>query len=186
MKDVLCAELPADLANELISKGFEEFFASRGLLTDAGTVVTVASAGVAVGANVATILVSREALGQFAAAIRDWVLRKAAGRPDGEVTIEISAARGNEETQLRLKVTSKNGTPQIDTAALTAFITSLFPDQRSGPTGISPQHQPRLQAPSSAAPFRRIRWEDGRLVMWASTRQGGDPTDGGRTDRVLR
>ena len=133
MNDVLRAELPADLADELIGKGFEESFASRGLLTDAGTVVTVASAALAVGANVATIIVSREALGQFAGILRDWVLRKAAGRPDGEVTIEISAARGNEETRLRLEVSSKNGTPQIDTAALTTFITSLLPDQPRGP-----------------------------------------------------
>ena len=134
MDDVLRAELPADLADELIGEGFEEIFASRSLVTDAGTVVTVVSAGLAIGANVATILVSREALGQFALAIRDWVLRKAAGRPHGEVMIEISAVRADDKMRLRLEVSSENGTPQIDTAALTVFITSLIPDQTSGLT----------------------------------------------------
>ena len=132
MDDVLRAELPADLADELIGEGFGEIFASRGLVVDAGTVVTVVSAGLAVGANVATILVSREALGQFARAIRDWVLHKAAGHPHGEVMIEISAVRADEKMRLRLEISLENGTPQIDTAALTAFITSLIPDQTSG------------------------------------------------------
>jgi hypothetical protein len=132
MDDVLRAELPADLADELIGQGYEEIFASRGLAADATTVVTVVSAGLAVGANFATILVSREALGQFARAIRDWVLRKAASRPHGEVMIEISAVRADKKLRLRLEVSSENGTPQIDSAALTAFITSLIPDQASG------------------------------------------------------
>ena len=78
MNEVLRAELPPDLADELIGKDFEELFASRGPLADAGTVVTVTSAALAVGANVATILVSREALGQFVRTISGWALRKAA------------------------------------------------------------------------------------------------------------
>lgn len=144
MDDVLRAELPADLADELIGEGFEEIFASRGLAADAGTVVTVASAGLAVGANVATILVSREALGQFATAIRDWVLRKAAGRPRGEVMIEISAVRAHEKMRLRLEISSENGTPQIDTAAFTAFIASLIPGQTSGADQGFPSDQAEI------------------------------------------
>jgi hypothetical protein len=131
MDDVLRAEMPTDLADELIGEGFEEIFASRGLAADAETVVTVLSAGLAVGANVATILVSREALGQFARAIRDWMLRKAAGRQNDEIVIDISAVRAGEKMRLQLEVSSENGIPQIDTAALTAFVTSLIPDQTS-------------------------------------------------------
>ena len=149
MDDVLCAELPADLADELIGEGFEEVFASRGLAADAGTVVTVVSAGLAVGANVATILVSREALGQFTRAIRDWVLRKAAGRPHSEVMIEISAVRAGKKMRLRLEVSSENGTPEIDTAALTAFITSLIPDQTSEADKDFTSDQARLPGPGS-------------------------------------
>ncbi|MGD0556303.1 MAG: hypothetical protein ABSA93_15165 [Streptosporangiaceae bacterium] len=124
MTDVLHAELPADLADELIAKGFEEFIVLRGIAADVSTIVTVTSAGLAVGANAATIIVARDALSQFVAAVRDWVRRK----PAGELTIDVSARRGNEKTRLRLDITSENGTPEIDTAALTAFIESLFPD----------------------------------------------------------
>jgi hypothetical protein len=132
MNDVLHAELPADLADELIGKGFEEFISYRGAIADVGTVLAVASAGLAAGANAATIVVSRDALSAFVAAVGDWIRRKAGGRPDGELTIDFSARRGNEKTRLRLEVTSENGTPDIDAAALTAFITSLFHDRSSG------------------------------------------------------
>jgi hypothetical protein len=132
MNDVLHAELPAGLAEELIGNGFEEYIVFRGFPADVATMVTVASAGLAVGANAATIIVSRDALSEFVTAIRDWVRRKAAGHPDGELTIDVSARQGNRKTRLRLEIASENGAPEIDTAALTAFITSLFPDKHSG------------------------------------------------------
>jgi hypothetical protein len=128
MSDVVQAELPADLADALVGEGFEEFIAFRGFLAEAGTVMTLASVGLGVGANAATILVSRDALGQFLSVVRDWVQRKAAGQPGGELAIDISARRGDDETRLRLTIESRNGIPHVDTAALTAFITSMFPD----------------------------------------------------------
>lgn len=131
MDDVLCAELPADLADELIGKGFEEFVPFRGFLTEAGTVMTLASTGLAVGANIATILVSREELGEFVAAIRDWVRGKTPSQPTGELAIDVLAKQGGEETRIQVKVVSKNGVSQIDAAALTAFVASLFPDELS-------------------------------------------------------
>ena len=130
MNDVLHAELPADLADALIEEGFEELVTFRGVPAYVGTVVTVALAGLAAGANAVTIIVSREAISGFVAAIRTWARRKAAGKPDGELTIDISVRRGDAKTRLRLEVVSDNGTPEIDTAALTAFITSLFTDEQ--------------------------------------------------------
>jgi hypothetical protein len=131
--DVLRVELPADLADELIDDGFEEYIAFRGLAAYADTAVTLASTGLAAGANAATILVSRDAIIGFVAAIRAWARRKAASRPDGELTIDISARHGDTETRLRLEVATETGSPEIDTAALAAFITSLFADKHHAP-----------------------------------------------------
>lgn len=129
MEDEVRVELPEDLASKLIDVGFEEFFFFRGFLAEAGTVMTVASAGVAAGANMATILVARTEIGEFVAAVRDWVRRRTAANPDGELVIDVSARHGGEETHLRVKIESKNGTPELDTAALATFITSLFPSR---------------------------------------------------------
>jgi hypothetical protein len=131
MNDSVRVELPGDLADELSGKGFEEFFVFRGVLADAGTVVTLASAGIAVSANVATIVVSRDELVKFADAVRDWVRRKATRKADGVVAIDLSARRGDRETRVRLKVESKDGSPELDVVALSAFITSLFTRQGS-------------------------------------------------------
>lgn len=132
MADEIRVELPEDLASELIGAGFAEFFVRRGVLTEAGTVMAVASASLAAGANMATIIVARRELGDFVAAMRDWVRRKAAGKPDAELAIDVSARHGGEETRVRVKIESENGTPNLDTTALTAFITSLFPGQAAG------------------------------------------------------
>jgi hypothetical protein len=137
MNDAIRVELPEDLADELVGKGFEEFFVFRGLLSDAGTIVTVTSAGLAFGANFATIIVSRSELGEFVDAVRDWVRRKAGGKPDTEVTIDVSARHGTEETRVRVRVESKNGAPEVDTTALTAFITSLFPPRTAQGPGTT-------------------------------------------------
>ena len=127
MDEEFRAELPEDLAGELIGMGFEEFFAFRGFLAEAGTVMTLASVSAATGANMVTIIVSRRELGEFVAAVRDWVWRKASGKPGGEVAIDVSARRGDETMRLQVKIESKNGAPEFDTAAFTAFLTSLFP-----------------------------------------------------------
>ena len=84
MDDSLRVELPDDLADELISRGFDEFIAFRGLLADAGTIMTVASASLAVGANTATILVSRDSLREFVSAVGDSLRRKARGKQFGD------------------------------------------------------------------------------------------------------
>jgi hypothetical protein len=138
MSDVLRVELPADLADELIDDGFEEFIAFRGLAAYADAAVTLASVGLAAGANAATIIVSRDAIIRFVAAIRAWARRKAASRPDRELTIDISARHGDTETRLRLEVAAENGSPEIDTAALSAFITSLFADKHGTVPKVAP------------------------------------------------
>jgi hypothetical protein len=127
MNDVIRAQLPADLADELVGKGFEEYLVFRGVLADAGTVMTMASASLAIGANIATVIVSREEVGKFIAAVRDWVRRKAAGKPGGEMTIDFAARQGDCVTRVHVRVESQDGVPEIDTAALAAFITSAFP-----------------------------------------------------------
>lgn len=131
MNDELHVEVPADLADELIGKGFEEFFALRGFLAEAVTVMAVASAGLAAGANAVTIIVSRAELSEFLAVVHAWVQRKSTCQPNGEFAVDISAKQGIETTRLRLEITSKSGTPEIDIATLTTFITALFSDETS-------------------------------------------------------
>jgi hypothetical protein len=124
--DVLHAELPADLADELIADGFDEFIAVRGAVTEAVTVLSVASVGLAAAANVATILVARESAGQFVATLRNWFRRKAACEPGSELTIEVSARHGDHTKHLQLRLESSDGLSDADMASLTVLVTSVF------------------------------------------------------------
>lgn len=124
--------LPDELADELIDEGFEEG-GFRGALADAGIVMSIVTASLAVGAKVSAILVSRDELDAFAAAVRRWIRRKAAAKPDEEVTIDISARNGDDVIHAQVKVEFTGGAPDIDTEALAAFMNSLLLPGRAIP-----------------------------------------------------
>jgi hypothetical protein len=127
MIEEVCAEVPDDLADELIDQGFEEYLAFRSdFLTDAGTVITVAANVLAIGGNAVLIMVSREEVGKFVTAVRDWILRKKPAQPDSVVSIDISARCGEDKMRLHLQVESDNGAPHLDTSALSSLVSSLF------------------------------------------------------------
>jgi hypothetical protein len=73
MGDELCVEVSGDLAEILTGAGFDEVVSFRGFETDSYTVLTVIPATIAVAANLATILVSREAVGDLIDGIRSWM-----------------------------------------------------------------------------------------------------------------
>jgi hypothetical protein len=68
INEALRVEVPAELADELIVEGLEEFVVFRDAASDVATLVSVASASLATGANVATTLVARQAVGHFVTA----------------------------------------------------------------------------------------------------------------------
>jgi hypothetical protein len=127
MTNEIRTQLPDDLADELISQGFEESLNLRsGLLADAGTVMTVASNVLGIGGNSTLILVSRKDIGVFVAAVRDWILRKKASKPENEIALDFSVKRGESKKHLEMRFESSDGIADMDTAALTSFISSLF------------------------------------------------------------
>jgi hypothetical protein len=137
--DVLHAEVPAELADELIAEGFDEFIAVRGVLTDTVTVLSVASVGLAAGANVATILVAREAADQFVASLRNWFRRKAASESGSELTIDVLARHRDRRKHLQVRLQSSDGLSDADMTSLTALVTSLFDENPHGTqTDVTP------------------------------------------------
>lgn len=132
MSDELCVEVPADLAESLTGPGFDEVVSFRGFAAEAYAVLTVVPATLAVAANAATILVSREAVGDLIEGIRAWMGRLAGSGVGGEFVVKISAYRGSTRTTLRLtaRYDTPEGAPQIDTAALTSLIESMLADSQ--------------------------------------------------------
>ena len=128
MTDTLYVEAPLELAEKMIDEGFEEHTPFRGFASEAATVVTVASAGLSVGANFVTIVVSRGSLAEFLKTIRHWGQRKALLHTDNEIEIDISVRKGTAKSSIHIKSTSNDGVPQIDLNALEILMNSLFSD----------------------------------------------------------
>lgn len=140
MSDEICVEMPAELAEGFTGDGFDEVVSFRGFTADAYAVLTVIPAGLAVAANMATILVSREAIKELIEGIRAWMTRRAGREPGSELVIEISARKGNEESRVRLtsRRDAQSGMSPIDTSALASLVESMFSDGSGGHGGALP------------------------------------------------
>jgi hypothetical protein len=140
MVDEICVEMPADLAESFTGDGFDEVVSFRGLTEDAYAVLTVVPAGLAVAANMATILVSRESVKELIEGIKAWAARRTGQEPGSELVIEISARNGNEETSVRLssRRDAQGGMPQIDTSALASLVDSMLSGPSGGNGGVLP------------------------------------------------
>ena len=138
MDDALRVELPAELADELIADGFDEFLSFRGS-AEAVTILSVASASLAAGANVATILIAREQTGRFLTGLRHWIRRKAASQVSDEVKIDISVQAGGRTRRLRIQLESSDDLSDTDVELVTASLPLMF-DQilRAADTDVTP------------------------------------------------
>lgn len=140
MGDELCVEVSGDLAEILTGAGFDEVVSFRGFETDSYTVLTVVPATIAVAANLATILVSREAVGDLIDGIRSWMGRHAKLGVGSEFVVEVSARRGSTRTRLRItsRYDTREGAPKMDTAALTSLAESIFTDAQEDHDAVLP------------------------------------------------
>jgi hypothetical protein len=139
MSDEIFVEMPAELAENFTGDGFDEVVSFRGFVTDVHAVLTVVPAGLAVAANMATILVSREAIKELIEGVRAWMTRHTGREPGSELVIEISARNGEQESTLRLtsRRDTYGGMPPIDTAVLASLVESMFSDH-GGQSGVLP------------------------------------------------
>jgi hypothetical protein len=140
MSDEICVEMPAELAEGFTGNGFDEVVSFRGFVADAYAVLTLVPAGLAVAANMATILVSRDAVKDLIEGVRAWMTGRTGREPGSELVIEISARRGDRESSLRLtsRRDAHGGMPPIDTSALTSLVESMFSDRPGGHGGVLP------------------------------------------------
>lgn len=140
MSDELCVEVPADLAEILTGDGFDEEVSFRGFATDSYAVLTVVPATIAVAANFATILVSQEAVGDLIDRIRAWMGRHTKSGVASEFVVEVSARRGSTRTRLRItsRYETREGAPEIDTAALKSLVESMFTDPQEDQDAVLP------------------------------------------------
>jgi hypothetical protein len=88
------------------------------------------SAGLA--ADSATILVAKDAVGDFLARLRSWMTHRSRSESEtgGEFIVEVSSRSAGADSRLRLVATwsTSGDVPQVDTQALASLLGSVFGD----------------------------------------------------------
>jgi hypothetical protein len=93
-------------------------------------VLTFAVTGAGLAADAATILVAREAVGDFLARLRSWMTHGSRSETGGEFIVDVSRRSAGADSRLRLvaKWTAADAAPQVDTQALESLLRSVFGD----------------------------------------------------------
>ena len=86
--------------------------------------------GAGLAADAATILVAKEAVGDFLARFRSWMTHGSRSEAGGEFIVEVARRSAGADSRLRLvaKWTAADATPQVDTQALESLLRSVFGD----------------------------------------------------------
>jgi hypothetical protein len=128
MHDVVPVRVPSQLAEELVSAGFREVRPPRLRGGGVEPVLTLVVTGAGLAADAATILVAKDAAGDFLARLRSWMTRRV--RSEAGSTLVIEAVRrspgGDSRVRVELTSSSADAVPEVDTQALAALLSSVF------------------------------------------------------------
>jgi len=126
MLEAVSVRVPEPFAEELVSAGFRKVRRLRGggfepVLTFIMTSATLA-------ADAATILVAKDAIGEFVERVRSWMARRARSEVGGELVIEVSWRSAGTDSRMRLvaRCAAPDAVPEVDTQALASLLSSLF------------------------------------------------------------
>jgi hypothetical protein len=126
MLEAVSVRVPELFAEELVSAGFRKVRRLRGGGFEPVLTFVMTSATLAVDA--ATILVAKDAIGEFVERVRSWMARRARSEVGGELVIEVSWRSAGTDSRMRLvaRCAAPDAVPEVDTQALASLLSSLF------------------------------------------------------------
>lgn len=126
MLEMICVQVPEEFADELAMAGFAEIDQPRLGGYEAQAVLTFMTAAVGFTANVATIVVAKDAIADFARRLRFWMCRRTGSDSGSEFVIEVTSRSGDSELRLTCQRTAAAADPMVDTAALMTLLHAVF------------------------------------------------------------
>ena len=127
MSGIVLVQVPGEFARDLVSAGFDEVEPVRGGGFEAQAVLTVVSSAVALTADVATILVAKDAVEDFFRRLRSWMARRTGSAPGSEFTIKVSSHSPGASSQLIMsRRTEAGAAPEVDVEALASLLHSVL------------------------------------------------------------
>jgi hypothetical protein len=126
VQDAVLVEVPGQFAEELVSAGFRKTRPVR----DGGIepVLTLVATGAGIGADMATILLAKDAVADFMARLRVWMTQHGKSQPGSEVVTDISGRSPDGDVRVHLKVSRTGPHPatDVDMQAAESLIGSVF------------------------------------------------------------
>jgi hypothetical protein len=133
VQDAVLVEVPGQFAEELVSAGFRKTRPVR----DGGIepVLTLVATGAGIGADMATILLAKDAVGDFIVRLRAWMTHHGRSQQGSEVVVDISRRSPDGYVRVHLKIsrTGPHSAPDVDMQAVESLMGSVF-------TGSSRRH----------------------------------------------
>lgn len=148
MPELVRLEVPDEFAEELARVGFDVIEPVRGGGFEAQAVLTLVATGLGAAANLATIVVAKDAVADFTRRLRAWIARRAGSGPGGEVVVTVTCRSPGARTELRLvsRRTGTGGSTQVDLAALVSLLDGVFAD------GSAPPNPAGVEGPTNQGP----------------------------------
>ena len=126
MLEAVSVRVPEQFAEELVNAGFRKLRRLRGGGLE--PVLTFIMTSATLAADTATVLVAKDAIGEFVERLRSWMARRAKSEVGGELVIEASWRSAGTDSRMRLvaRYTAPDAVPEVDTQALALLLDSLF------------------------------------------------------------
>ena len=132
MPDMIRVQVPRAFAEELPSGEFPDLEPLRGAGVEVQAILTAAGTSAGLAADAATILLAKEAIGNFTRRLRSWITRHTGSDPGSELIIEVSSRSPDAHSQLRFVFKGDaDAVPEVDMEALAALLRSTFPTAES-------------------------------------------------------
>jgi hypothetical protein len=142
MPDAILIEVPEQFAEDLVNAGFDEAEPMRGGASEAQAILTLALTSTGFAANVATILIAKDALSDFISRLRSWLNRHTGEKEGSELIIEVTSRSPEVQSHIRIvaRRMAAGAPPEVDLQKLTSLLQSMI-----APDGARP-------APGKAMP----------------------------------
>lgn len=139
--DEVTVQVPGEFAAELVSAGFRKVRRLRGGGIEPIVTFLATSGGLA--ADAAAILLAKDAIADFLARLRSWMVGRGRSQAENEFVIEVSCRSPRADSRLRLMARwdSVGAAPEPDMQALASLLDSVFTENvalRERKGGASP------------------------------------------------
>lgn len=128
MPDAIVVQVPGEFAEDLVRVGFDELEPVRGGGGEAQAILAFAVTSISFAADVATIIVAKDALNDFISRLRSWLFRRTGEKEGSELIIEVTSRSSRVQSSIRLvsRRTTADAAPELDLRNIESLMQAIL------------------------------------------------------------